>query len=435
MTKRKKTRITRTRTGGSGPKRPRGSHDSHWADPVTNPKDLPPPAYTTLEDVPEHILERGIAKLAWIQRFLNEGCPRGRMMQFARAYAETLPGNVEPPPDSTLRGWIHRHRHFGLLGLMDAVPEQSRRVLTTETEDEIAVLRFGAKQGPAAVLKELQDLGGESPSYSTVRRAIRKLERENPHLAVLVDQGVPGYKNTLRLALAGGRFPAGTHVAVDSTTADILIRMPDRNAPDGWIARRPALTVVEDIGSRALLSFNLSLFAVDSGIILSTFRRGVMQEATYPGLVSLPTLPRRVYVDKGAEHQGEFKAMLEKWGVEIKSGRPEEPEENARVERLIGTLTSEVFKPEPGYSKNHEVFDPYADPDKESRRRFAQLKYAPIRTEIPIKALLTLAQLEHKILSWAIGYNLRSHPGLPMDEEFMRLAAAVERIEQRREVA
>lgn len=418
-----------SRTNATGK---RGAYSRAWADPNTKAKKyLKPPAYTSLDEVPEGIQMRGFKKLAWIQRFVNEDCPRGKLEEYARAHAEAqdIPAS-EVPKYTTLNTWVYQHRQFGLLGLMDAVRKPHPRSLSEDMKTALETIRFGGgKHSPAAVLDELVKLYGDSPSYATLRREVRRLERRHPHLKTLVDEGIPGFQSKLRYALSGARQPGGVVVGVDSTGADIWIRVPDRNAPDGWKAQRVVLTVVVDQGSRAILTFNLSLRAIDAGIMLSTFRRALVQSANYPGLVSLKAPPRRVVADKGAEHHRKFREEMERLQVDLTYGPPNTPETNPRTERVIGTITSEVFKPEFGYSKLHEPFDAYADPNRESRRRMSQLKYEAYKLEVPVMQLNTLAEFETKLLAWAITHNMRSHPSLPITDEFLSMAAAVEAFE------
>ena len=137
-----------------------------------------------------------------------------------------------------------------------------------------------------------------------------------------------------------------------------------------------------------LVTYNLSFKAIDSGILLGTFRRVVNQDANYPGLLS-PGVPRKVLVDAGAENQGLFRETLTRLGVEVSVSSGYHPERNGREERLIQTVQTEVLAALPGYAKLHKRFDPYAPAEKEQTRRLGSLKYEPYRLELPVTALLT----------------------------------------------
>jgi transposase InsO family protein len=365
--------------------------------------------------------------------------PRGELLKCAQEAAAAL--GLDPaavPPYTTLNTWAHRYRAFKLAGLLDSVRSDAgrQRTVLPEVARRIEVLRFGGRLKPASILRALVRALPEAivPRYHSVRRVVRAFERKNPHLMVLADEGIAGYRALYRLALVGDRHPGGAVFGIDSTVVDLWIRIPDPQNPGEWIAVRLVLTVIEDLGSRLLVAFNLSFKAVDSGVLLGTFRRAVIQEANYPGLLS-PGMPREVVLDKGAEHQGQFRDMLDQHGVRIRPMGPNSPESNGRTERIIQTIQSEVFAHLPGYSKTHKRFDPYAPAEHDAKRRFASLKYEPYRIELPVMALWTVEQLEHAVLAWAHAYNNVPHVGLPAcTEDMQRLAQLAEQYDRDMEI-
>lgn len=435
MTQRKKDRIRRIRNGGSARQNNPGKYDPQWTE--REKEWIDGPNYSSADEVPRDILERALTqKLPWIKRFVSERCPRGKLVEFARLHAESA-GIAEDdiPPYSTLHTWVHQYRQYGVAGLADKVrTDAGIQQIDPEVLQVIEALRIGGKVNPGAAtsaLVRLLDLPhNKTPKYGQVRRAIRRVERRYPGLIELVDNGQAGWRNRFRFALAGGLQPGGQTYAVDSTVADITVRVRDPSAPEGWKEGRVALTVIMDVGSRMILTFNLSLYAVDSGILSGVFRRVINPEANYPGLLS-PGWPRAVRVDPGAEHQGEFRKLLDQHGVEIQSTTPNTPEENGRAERLIGTIQTEVFSPMPGYVKTQSRFDPYAPPENEAKQRFSKLKYEPHRLEVPVEMLPRIEEVELELLGWAHAYNAMPHSRLPTDsDEFRRLAAQAEWFEE-----
>ena len=420
--KRTGARVRRERGAGAARARGnRGQYSRQWTGDRLAPKQhLSPPAYASIEEVPRDIYDRAmLEKLPWIRRFVNEGCPRGELKAYAEEYARGQGIPVQDvPPYSTLNGWVHRYRAFGLLGLMDKVRSDAghARTISSEVADAAITLRAGGKFGPSAILTALHGLFPATviPNYSALRRHIRRYEKDHPHLMVMVDEGMAGWRNKFRLAMAGTNYPGGDVYSVDSTVSDLWVRVRDNSAADGWSAVRLVLTVIEDVGSRLLISFNLSFKAVDSGILLGAFRRVVVQEANYPGLLS-PGLPRRILLDKGAEHQSAFLEMLKKYEIEVLPGEAYHPERNGRLERLIQTVQTEVFGHLPGYAKLHTRFNPYAPAEKEATRRLTSLKYDPYKLELPVMALKTVEEVEAEICGWGHVYNARSHSGLPAD--------------------
>lgn len=440
---RQKQRVRRDRPNGGGGKRgSRGRYAGQWSADRLQPKPhLTPPAYASMGEVPQEIYHRALTeKLPWIQRFVNEGCPRGKLREYAVAHAGAQ--NIAPeqiPPYTTLNTWVHRHQAFGLLGLMDAVRGDAgkARTISPEVAETLRILRVGGKQGPMQALRSLHQLfeKDQIPTYAAVRRFIRTFERNNPHLIVMADEGIAGWRNKYRLALAGTEYPGGHALALDSTVMDLWVRVPDRDAPDGWRAVRMVLTVVSCVGSRLLVTYNLSFKAIDSGILLGTFRRAVNQDANYPGLLS-PGIPRKVIVDAGAENKRLFKKTLTRLGVEVSVGSGYHPERNGREERLIETVQTEVLAALPGYAKTHKRFHPYAPAEKEQTRRLTSLKYEPYRLELPVTALQTPEQVEAQIAGWAQVYNARPHVGLPADSpELMALLAKAAEFDEIEEAA
>ncbi len=337
-----------------------GRYRRAWHKDVTNPpRGVGLPAYGNLDEVPSDLRERAAQKSFLVRRFVEEGCPRGKLLEYACAAATAL--GVPMPPHTTLRDWAKRYQHWGVLGLVDKVRSDAGRSRTvTQNVREIAlVCVVGARYGTAQALNLLQRLlpGSRLPNYHALRREIERFKRGNPHLMAIVAEGLTGWRNRFRLALPGIEFPAGFRYAVDSTVCDVWVRVRDRLAPTGWKATRCVLTVVEDVGSRALLTFNLSVARVDSGIALGTFRRAVMPGLNYPGLPTV-SMPIEVLVDAGPEHLGLFRQSLTDNGVDIiyTSGSPEQ---NGRVERVIETITTEVFSNLPAYDPSERPLDPY----------------------------------------------------------------------------
>jgi hypothetical protein len=210
---------------------------------------------------------------------------------------------------------------------------------------------------------------------------------------------------------------------------DLWVRVRNVTVAEGWEAIRCVLTIVEDVGSRTFLTFNLSLVSVDSGIAIATLRRAIVPGENYAGLPQAG-LPHEVLVDAGPEHLGLFYKCLIEEGVQVHySGTPEE---NGRAERLINTVTTQVLARLPGYSKSERPLDPYAAPTQEDRKRLSILKGGEYHREIPLHLLLTVEELEARIHAWATVYNDRAHPGLPAHSEFLREALELDRLLERR---
>lgn len=422
-------RIQRTRDEEGEPQQARqvqpGSYRGAWSDTPADPPDWAPrPSYDSPEEAPPDLLQRALReKFPWVQRFVKEGCPRGKLVEYARAYAESqgFPSD-DIPPYTTLNTWAHQLNAFGLVGLIDKVRSDAgtSRTVTGAMQKILEIAALGGKKGYRAALNVLVDWlpeGEEPPNYHAVRRALARFMTDNPHLVTAATKGIGRVKQMFRLSLSHGLLPGGVALAVDSTVADIFVRVRDATADSGFRAVRPVLTMIQDLGTRMIVTFNLSLYQVDSGIIKGTFRRAVNPECNYPGLLSTG-VPEQVVVDRGSEHRGEFEQLMEQLGVDVRTST--EPEGRSSVERAIGSVTEEVFANEIGYSSTQIPFDPYAPPEQDERRSLRELAYEPYRLEVPVSSLLQIHELEASLLAWVQTHNQRAHSSLPVNSKQMQ---------------
>lgn len=403
-----------------------GRYRRAWTrDVAVPPAGLRLPAYQSIDEVPSELRERAAHKLQWVARFVREGCPRGKLHEYAVAVAGAAGVDQEAvPPYTTLRDWAKLYAHWGLVGLCDKVRCDAGHSRTVSDEFGSLALAcvIGLKHGVAQALAFLaRALPPEAtlPKYASLSREIARFKRRNPHVMSMVREGITGWRNRFRMALPGIDYPAGHRYAVDSTTCDVWIRVRDVTVPGFWRAGRCVLTVVEDVGSRSLLTFNLSLVSVDSGIALGTMRRAVMPDLNYPGLPTVG-LPEEVVVDCGPEHLGDFNKSLSEAGVKVRYTTPGTPEDNGPVERVIGTIKTEVFSNLPGFTESYRVFNKYAKVKKENKKNLENLKYQPYRSDVPIMSLLTLEELELRLNAWATVYNARGHSSLKANSQILQ---------------
>lgn len=398
-----------------------GTYDRAYSTLPEQPKPwIKAPAFAHKTDAPVELVERARWKLALIQRFVRERCPRGQLSRYARlaAIAQGLPAEGIPPY-TTLITWVHQYLAHGFVGLIDAVRADGGASTLTDEQQRIALAAYlGGKHsyaGAARFVAKHTALTEQAPSAAVVRRFIKAYEVAHPHLVVLCRKGKLAYRNESQLALSRGILLGGDTYAIDSTLADRWVRVPDsERGPGYWRPARVVLTVVEDVGSSALLTFNLSLVSVDSGIMLGTMRRVVDPDAQFIGLHS-PGLPDRILVDAGSEFLGAFDAAMVQQGVEVLRGPGNSPERNGRVERLIRTITTEVLANRVGYSPVHQPFSLYAPPEDDAKRNMRSLRYEPYRLDVPIESLSSVEELEAEILAWVTLYNQRPHPALRLD--------------------
>lgn len=393
-----KRRTGTSRRRGSRPRR----YSEAWTGTPGRPMTAVGSPAIARSEAPRDLLMRAASeKYPWIRRFVEEGCPRGKLQEYALAYAQAA-GIAEDqvPPYTTLNTWAHRYRQSGLEGLIDRPRRDaghSRRVVgdIAARVDIFATLGHGATR----ILNELARLypGTKLPSRPSLYRALRRFCADTPHLVAIARKGPVWFRHVCEVAFSYGAMPGGVRLAIDSTVADQWVRVADAHNPLGWVPMRPVLTLILDVGSRLLVTFNLSLYAIDSGICLGVLGRAIDQDRNYPGLLSVG-VPFEITLDKGSEHLGSFEAALTTLTIATVPRRANDPRASGHIERLIGTLQRDVFSNLPGYSPCERVFDPYAPGETDVKRNLTQLKYEPYRLEVPIEALPTLQDLESSIL-------------------------------------
>jgi len=440
---RQKGRILRSDRGPGEPQQARksqpGSYSGHWCDTVGEPADwVPAPHYGSIQEAPSDLLQRALSeKQPWIQRFVEEGCPRGKLMEYARAHADARGiSRNKIPPYSTLNTWAHQYKAYGTVGLIDKVRKDvgASKVIPEEMHHLLEVAYLGGKLGVKTAARFVtghMDPGEMPPDIHAFYRAIRRLRKHKHHLVVAAREGMGRVKSAFRLAGKHLLLPGGLALAIDSTVADIWVKIRDEGMPSGYRVMRPVLTLVQDLGTRMIVTFNYALHPINSGIIKATFLRAVHPATNYEGLLSTG-IPEVVVSDRGTEHRGAFDTLLDVLGVDHVTSS--EPEGRAYVERAIGTLKTELLAGLTGYSRLQKPFDPYARPEHDDRRDYQLVQYDKYKLEIPPESLLTLPQLEEHTIAFCKHHNERPHPSLSLGSPEMRklIAVATEAIQPER---
>lgn len=401
------------RTGENQARRSRPPYRQHWARDLRKPPaGERPPAYATVDEAPRPLVGRAMEKHRLIERFVRDGCPRGKLEEYAEAAARAAGQDPEEvvPPYTTLRGWVIRCRAWGLRGLVDRTresqEEDARRILMRSWAIAANIggrLTFGQTTD---LLHSLLPEGEWHPSTSTVRRWIRAYEAENPSVRVLAKLGEDGFRSRYRLAFPGRSLPPGVRFAIDTTPPDLIVRVPNLTPDRDWTLVRAFLTLILDEGSRKVLTFNLSLWPVDSQILLGTLRKILVPGANYPGLPTVP-VPPEMRMDAGPEYLGGFRDTIKNLGIQNYVSNT--PEENGRVERIFKSCKDGALGGLPGYTPTQSPTHGYIKSTSEGRRQLTQLKYEPIRVSIPEEMVLTLPELEAHLHAWALAHNARPH--------------------------
>ena len=385
------------------------------------PKHLSPPAYTSVAQAPTTLVQRAREKKQWIQSFVDAGCPPLQLMAFAADAAAGMTGPVTIPAYTTLRTWVERYLAFGgLRGLIDKPggrrPRRTQNPGLTEKQDAHLRLIAHANISAAQAARMLAPLGTKPVStiYHTVSRTLHDVRAGAPHAFEIARSGGAGHRARNELSLPKPTVLPGERFAIDSTVLDCWIQMP--SAEDGRVrAHRPVLTILEDEGSRRLLTFGLFLKQVDSQMMTSLMARVFVPGHNWLGL---PTVvrPREINADHGAEHHGDFQRAMTDAGISFVDRLPEAPKGGAKVERLHRTMQMELFTGLVGASASYTPLDelkPYVDA---KGRRIRDQRWETFKQEIAPELLFSMAELEEKIRTWAVAYNARPHRGLPQSQ-------------------
>lgn len=391
---------------------------------------LSPPAFSRLSDAPLELQARVTYRHPWVQAVLTR--PRKQSVEKAIREHARMTGvpAAEIPARTTVLTWVRRVEAFGRLGLLDGVRADagSKRALATlpttakltpETVDVlIGTIVCGAKGKTidvVHVLNERLTRMGHRVAYATVWRWVDAWRREHPHDVHFAHEGAGAFAEDNRLHLGMAPVAAGVMHSFDSSPADEQVRVPDPKAREGWRLERPIVTRVIDVGSRAALSFEVSIGGVSADIVLGVLRRCYCPGENWEGLPTVP-LPKVARADTGPEHRGAVEQALRQFNLST-DGQPLPPEARAHIERLHRTLGERASRAQLGRTTTGRL----ADPDDTSTREHARGRRARVREERrPEWSLMTFRTLEEFIdgtRRTMIAYNASQHDGVVRDAQ------------------
>lgn len=239
--------------------------------------------------------------------------------------------------------------------------------------------------------------GIEPPSAGTVRNRILALS------PALVDEARHGPKKARRRRKKGKGLPDVNRpwalVHVDHTELDVQVVDRETRQPIG----RPFITLAEDAYSRVIVGVLISLdnpCSSSVGICLSHAllpKEAWLARRQLTGHWPVWGKPKVIHVDNAPEfHSAAFERACEELRVSIHWRRKGEPEDGARVERLIGTI-GRVVHQLPGTT--------FSNPQERGEYGSEE------------NAALTLDELERLVVDWIVNiYHQRGHSahgGLP----------------------
>jgi putative transposase len=290
----------------------------------------------TLAELTEVQREQAMARFRVLRSHTERGVPLPRAAQAAGVGLRTV------------ERWLALYRADGLAGLVRRTREDcGHRKLPAEAVELIEGL-FLKKPRPsaAAVYRRVLTLCKEQewppPSYSTVYAIIARLD---PALTMLAHEGPARFRDQFELVHRHRASHPNAIWQADHTQLDVLIRDASGKPV------RPWLTTVLDDHSRALTGYSVFVDAPSAFQTSLALRQAIWRKED--PLWAMCGIPDVLYVDHGSDFTSKH---LEQVAVdlhfEIVYSTIARPQGRGKIERLFGTLNTELLPELPGYLKH-----------------------------------------------------------------------------------
>jgi putative transposase len=280
-----------------------------------------------------HWREKALARFAVLKPHLEDGVPLTQAAGDAGVAVRTA------------QRWLAKYRTEGLPGLARSTrSDTGRRKFTAEVVGLIEGLALHKpRPSVAAICRRVtavaQGHGWQAPSYSSVYSIIRHLD---PAMVTLAQEGQAAFRDRFELVFRRRAECPNAIWQADHTELDILIL--DANGA----TVRPWLTTVIDDHSRAVAGYLVFLGAPSALHTSLALRQAIWRKPDPAWPVC--GIPDVLYVDHGSDftshHLEQVAADLHFTLVYSTVGRPQG---RGKVERLFGTLNTELIAELPGY--------------------------------------------------------------------------------------
>jgi putative transposase len=319
-------------------------------------RDLQPPAEENAVTVRPDLSLVGISDSDW-----NEANRRFEIIRPLLTGSERTREAVEDAAEAagvhwtTLYRWINLYLPTGRVSSLIPVrsdggrgkgrlPDAIEQVIANAIEKYYLSTQKPSVEGTVREIeKECRAQGLEKPSDSSVQRRIRRISEE---------QAVAGRRG--RRAAIEKFAPHGTapevdwplaETQIDHSLLDIIVVDSEHRLPIG----RPWLTVLIDVFSRVILGFFVSLDppgSIGTGLCIAN---AVLPKERWLARLGIDAewpcwgLPHRIKLDNAKEFRGKMlRRAAQERGVDLQFRKVKQPEYGAYIERLIGTIASEI---------------------------------------------------------------------------------------------
>lgn len=248
-------------------------------------------------------------------------------------------------PLRTACRWLTRYRADGLAGLARALRADRG---TRRTRPELVALIEGlALRRPRPSVATIFRRAGQAaaqrgwaaPAYSTVHAIVSSLD---PALVCLAHEGPEAFRDQFELVYRRQAQRPNDVWQADHTQLDLLVLDADGRPA------RPWLTAVLDDHSRAVAGYTVFLGA-PSALNLSLALRQAIWSKSDPAW-AIHGLPDVLYVDHGSDFTSHHIAQVAvDLHIQIINSIVARPQGRGKVERLCGTITTELLPELPGH--------------------------------------------------------------------------------------
>ena len=286
--------------------------------------------------------EQAMVRFAVLRPHLEKAIPLARVARDAGV------------PARTAERWLARYRRGGLASL--ARPTRRDAGARRVSADLVALVEGMALEPPqlsaAAVHRRVGAIaeaqGWHVPSYGTVHAIVAALD---PAMVTLAQEGAAGYRDRFELIYRHRAEAPNALWQADHTLLDLLI------LDEGGRPARPWLTVVVDDHSRAVAGYMVFLGAPSALNTCLALRHAIWRKADPAWPVC--GIPDALYVDHGSDftsqHLDQVSAALR---MQVIYSAVARPQGRGKVERLFGTLNTELLPELSGHLVNSKPATP-----------------------------------------------------------------------------
>ena len=248
-------------------------------------------------------------------------------------------------PLRTAQRWLARYRADGLVGLARTTrADRGRRRVPAELVRLVEGLALTRPRPSVATIarraaRAATEHGWPVPSYSTVHAIVADLD---PHLLTLAHDGPVALRDRYELVYRRQAEWPNMIWQADHTELDVLV-IDANGAP-----ARPWLTIVEDDCSRAVAGYTVFLGAPSALNLSLALRQAIWRKAD-PGW-PVHGIPDVLYADHGSDFTSDHLAQVAAdLHIELVHNTVGRPQGRGKLERLFGSITTELLPDLPGH--------------------------------------------------------------------------------------